>query len=65
MSSKIEVDVRGEMLDLKETVNSLVDQLRLFASEVCWIIGLCVGQYWVGLKCGCLIGHTSGQRSRN
>ncbi|KAJ3056982.1 hypothetical protein HK097_001926 [Rhizophlyctis rosea] len=34
LSSKIEVDVRGEMLELKETVNRLVDQLRLFASEV-------------------------------
>lgn len=35
LSRTVTVDVRGEMLELKETVNSLVDQLRTFASEVC------------------------------
>src|SRR6202161_109368 len=34
MSRKITVDVRGEILQLKETVNTMVDQLRSFASEV-------------------------------
>src|SRR2546421_249570 len=34
LSKKITVDVRGEILDLKETINSMVDQLRSFASEV-------------------------------
>ncbi|WP_132050937.1 HAMP domain-containing protein [Pseudocnuella soli] len=34
MSKKITVDVRGEMLQLKETLNTMVDQLRAFASEV-------------------------------
>src|SRR5687768_9697937 len=31
---KITVDVRGEILELKNTVNTMVDQLRSFASEV-------------------------------
>src|SRR5436190_523630 len=31
---KITVDVRGEILQLKETLNTMVDQLRAFASEV-------------------------------
>jgi len=34
MSKKITVDVRGEILQLKETINTMVDQLRVFASEV-------------------------------
>ena len=34
LSRTVTVDVRGEMLELKETVNSLVDQLRTFAREV-------------------------------
>ncbi|MFT3781684.1 MAG: HAMP domain-containing protein [Nibricoccus sp.] len=34
LSRKITVDVRGEILQLKETVNTMVDQLRAFASEV-------------------------------
>src|SRR4029450_10691156 len=34
LSQKITVDVRGEMLALKETVNTMVDQLRSFAAEV-------------------------------
>ncbi|MBO9635066.1 MAG: HAMP domain-containing protein, partial [Chitinophagaceae bacterium] len=32
MSKKITVDVRGEILQLKETLNTMVDQLRAFAS---------------------------------
>ncbi|MFT3870681.1 MAG: HAMP domain-containing protein [Nibricoccus sp.] len=34
LSRKITVDVRGEILQLKETVNTMVEQLRAFASEV-------------------------------
>src|SRR5688500_11821450 len=34
LSKKIEVDVRGEILELKVTINTMVDQLRAFASEV-------------------------------
>src|SRR3989441_1076487 len=34
LSRKITVDVRGEFLQLKETINTMVDQLRGFASEV-------------------------------
>ena len=34
LSKKITVDVRGEVLELKETVNTMVDQLRAFSAEV-------------------------------
>src|SRR5881275_2453984 len=34
LTKKITVDVRGEFLELKDTVNTMVDQLRSFASEV-------------------------------
>ncbi len=34
LSKKIAVDVRGEVLELKETINTMVDQLNAFASEV-------------------------------
>ena len=34
LSKKITVDVRGEILELKDTINTMVDQLRSFASEV-------------------------------
>src|SRR5436190_1533189 len=34
LSQKITVDVRGEMLELKETINSMVEKLRTFADEV-------------------------------
>src|SRR5436189_1166542 len=34
LSRKITVDVRGEILELKETINTMVDQLNRFASEV-------------------------------
>ncbi|ATB50771.1 HAMP domain-containing protein [Corallococcus macrosporus] len=34
LSKKITVDVRGEVLELKDTINTMVDQLRAFASEV-------------------------------
>ncbi|HSJ30010.1 MAG TPA: HAMP domain-containing protein [Longimicrobiales bacterium] len=34
LSRKITVDVKGEVLELKDTINSMVDQLSAFASEV-------------------------------
>ncbi len=34
LSQKITVDVKGEMLELKSTINTMVDQLNTFASEV-------------------------------
>src|SRR5205085_1977062 len=34
LSSKITVDVKGEILELKNTINTMVDQLSSFASEV-------------------------------
>src|SRR5690348_2971244 len=34
LSQKITVDVRGEVLQLKDTINTMVDQLRSFAAEV-------------------------------
>ena len=33
LSRKITVDVRGEILQLKEAINTMVDQLRSFASD--------------------------------
>src|SRR5678810_244324 len=34
LSKKITVDVRGEILQLKDTMNTMVEQLRSFAAEV-------------------------------
>ena len=34
LSKKIEVDVKGEILELKNTINTMVDQLSMFAAEV-------------------------------
>src|SRR5205807_1120592 len=34
LSRKITVDVKGEILELKNTINTMVDQLRSFAAEV-------------------------------
>ena len=34
LSKKITAEALGEMLELKETINTMVDQLRSFASEV-------------------------------
>src|SRR5204863_745534 len=34
LSRKITVDARGEILELKNTINTMVDQLRSFAAEV-------------------------------
>src|SRR5207248_2478038 len=34
LAQKITVDVKGEMLEMKNTINTMVDQLRAFAAEV-------------------------------
>src|SRR5688500_19439349 len=34
LCQKITVEVRGELLELKDTINTMVDQLRAFSSEV-------------------------------
>jgi methyl-accepting chemotaxis protein len=34
LSRKITVDVKGEILELKNTINTMVEQLRSFAAEV-------------------------------
>src|SRR5438270_11940093 len=34
LSKKMTVDVKGEVLEVKDTVNTMVDQLRAFAAEV-------------------------------
>src|SRR5205085_3272104 len=34
LSRKITVDVKGEILELKNTINTMVDQLNAFAAEV-------------------------------
>src|SRR5207237_1018403 len=34
LSKKITVDVKGEILQLKDTINTMVDQLNAFAAEV-------------------------------
>jgi HAMP domain-containing protein/CheY-like chemotaxis protein len=39
LSRKITVDVRGEILELKDTINTMVDQLRSFAGEVTRVAG--------------------------
>src|SRR6476660_4244017 len=42
LSKKITADVQGEILELKNTINTMVDQLNSFASEVtrvAWEVG--------------------------
>jgi HAMP domain-containing protein len=42
LSKKVNLDVRGEILELKDSINTMVDQLNSFASEVtrvAWEVG--------------------------
>jgi HAMP domain-containing protein len=39
LSKKISADVKGEILELKNTINTMVDQLNSFASEVTRVAG--------------------------
>src|SRR5207244_2679150 len=58
LSKKISVDVKGEILELKNTINTMVDQLSAFASEVTRVArevgteGKLGGQAQVGGDCG-------------
>jgi HAMP domain-containing protein len=56
LSRKITVDVKGEILELKDTINTMVDQLNSFASEVTRV-ALEVGTEgklgWTGKSAGC------------
>jgi HAMP domain-containing protein len=50
LSKKITVDVKGEILELKGTINTMVDQLRSFASEVTRVASnVCPGFSWASL----------------
>jgi methyl-accepting chemotaxis protein len=51
LSRKITVDVKGEILELKNTINTMVDQLNSFASEVTRVareVGRSEGTRWLG-----------------
>src|SRR5205823_1231231 len=48
LSKKITVDVRGEILQLKEAINTMVDQLRAFASEVTRVARDVGTEVWLG-----------------
>jgi osomolarity two-component system sensor histidine kinase NIK1 len=48
LTRKIEVQVNGEMATLKTSVNSMVDQLRAFASEVARAVFMCTEGYLSG-----------------
>jgi osomolarity two-component system sensor histidine kinase NIK1 len=50
LSQKVDIHVQGEMATLKDTVNSMVDQLSIFASEVTR-----VALEGKGTKHGCII----------
>src|SRR5215467_11502477 len=39
LTQKVTVDARGEIMELKETINTMVDQLSLFADEVTRVAG--------------------------
>jgi HAMP domain-containing protein len=58
LSRKITVDVRGEILELKNTINTMVDQLNSFASEVTRVareVGFGRKAGWAG-NSGCVVG---------
>ena len=51
LSRKITVDVKGEILELKNTINTMVDQLNSFASEVTRVareVGIGRKTWWTG-----------------
>src|SRR3989441_4181834 len=53
LTKKITVDVRGEVLELKHTINTMVDQLSSFASEVTRVareVGTEVESGWRGQR---------------
>ena len=62
LSKKITVDARGEVNELKNTINTMVDQLRSFAAEVSRVafeVGTEGQPGRAGRRQGCL-GHLEG-----
>ena len=56
LSRKITVDVKGEILELKNTINTMVDQLNSFGSEVSRVareVGSEGKLGWTGRCTGC------------
>ncbi len=56
LSKKITVDVKGEILELKNTINTMVDQLNSFSSEVTRValeVGTEGKLRWAGAGAGC------------
>jgi HAMP domain-containing protein len=70
LSQKVTVEVRGEILELKNTVNAMVDSLRVFADEVTRVakeVGTEGNSWRPGGSPGCR-GHVArahGQRERD
>ena len=69
LSRKITVDVKGEILELKNTINTMVDQLNAFAAEVTRVARE-VGQManWrpgAGARCGRYLEGSYRQRQRH
>ena len=63
LTKKVTVDVRGEILELKNTINAMVDQLNSFASEVTRVareVGRTGG--WAGRR-SCATWRASGRTS--
>ena len=63
LSQKITVDVQGEMLELKNTINTMVDQLRSFADEVTRVakeVGTRRQARRSGRACAGVVGHVEG-----
>src|SRR5207302_3921724 len=48
LSTKITVDAQGEILELKNTINTMVDQLNSFASEVTRVAREVGTEGWLG-----------------
>jgi len=48
LTKKVTVDVRGEILELKNTINAMVDQLNSFASEVTRVAREVGTEGWLG-----------------
>jgi len=63
LSRKITVDVRGEILQLKETINTMVEQLRSFASEVTRVAREVGTEGRLGFRPWCLAWPARGRTS--
>ena len=61
LSKKIAVDVRGEVLELKETINTMVDQLNAFAGEVTRVAREVGTEGKLGGQAGCAASPAPGK----